>query len=77
MPSIVERYVEKFGKSAELYRRGSAAIAGGGHQSRTVDPFPVFVDEAKGALKWDADGNELIDYMMGFGATQYFTGGAA
>ena len=68
MPSIVERYVEKFGKSAELYRRGSAAIAGGGHQSRTVDPFPVFVDEAKGALKWDADGNELIDYMMGFGA---------
>jgi glutamate-1-semialdehyde 2,1-aminomutase len=28
----------------------------------------VFINEGKGAVKYDVDGNELIDYMMGFGA---------
>ena len=68
MATILERYAEKFRGSAELFERGKEAIPGGGHQSRVVRPFPIFVDEAKGALKWDADGNELVDYMMGYGA---------
>jgi len=68
MSAIVDRYVEKFGKSAELFRRGSASIPGGGHQSRVVLPFPHYVNEAKGALKWDVDGNELVDYVIGFGS---------
>ena len=68
MATILERYTEKFRGSAELFERGKEAIPGGGHQSRVVRPFPIFVDEAKGALKWDADGNELVDYMMGYGA---------
>ena len=68
MATILERYRQKFRRSGELFEEGKGVIAGGGHQSRMVRPHPIFVDEARGALKWDADGNELIDYMMGFGA---------
>jgi len=68
MSSILERYQEKFKKSGEVYERAVQLIPTGGHQSRVVRPFPVYVDDARGALKWDADGNELIDYVMGYGA---------
>lgn len=68
MVSIVDRYMQKFQKSAQLYRQAEDTIPGGGHQSRVVHPFPHYVNEARGALKWDADGNELVDYMMGFGS---------
>ena len=68
MSNIVDRYFDKFRGSAELYERATAIVPGGGHQSRVVRPFPHYVNEAKGALKWDIDGNELVDYNMGFGA---------
>lgn len=68
MSAIIERYMRKFQRSAALYRRAEDTIPGGGHQSRVVHPFPHYVNEARGALKWDADGNELVDYNMGFGA---------
>ena len=68
MATIVERYREKFRKSGEMFERGSDLMPGGGHQSRTVYPHPVYVEHGKGALKWDVDGNELVDYMMGYGA---------
>ena len=68
MPTIVERYEQRFPKSAQLYEQGKTLIPGGGHQSRTVRPFPIYVEHAEGALKWDVDGNEIVDYMMGYGA---------
>lgn len=68
MATIEDKYREKFRRSGELFEEGKILIPGGGHQSRVVRPHPVFVEEAKGAIKWDVDGNELIDYMMGFGA---------
>ena len=68
MASILERYQEKFKKSADIYQSAVQLIPTGGHQSRIIRPFPIYVDDASGALKWDADGNELIDYIMGYGA---------
>lgn len=68
MSTIVDRYAQKFQKSAHLFEQGKAVTPGGAHQSRRVHPFPVYVEHARGALKWDVDGNELVDYMMGFGA---------
>ena len=68
MPTIVERYTQKFRGSAELAEQGRDAVPGGAHLTRPISPHPVFVDEARGPLKWDADGNELVDYMMGYGA---------
>ena len=68
MSKIIQQYSEKFRNSGAMYARAAGTVAGGGHQSRIVHPHPIYVDEAHGTKKWDVDGNELIDYMMGFGA---------
>lgn len=55
--------------SAELDRRSREVIpAGLTHDSRTLSPYPIHVDRAAGARKWDVDGNELVDYFGGHGA---------
>src|SRR4051812_10931582 len=38
------------------------------HDGRYVTPFPLYVERSQGAYKWDADGNQLIDYWTGHGA---------
>ena len=68
MATILERYEQKFRGSRKAYESAAGLIPGGGHQSRVVKPFPLFVAEGSGGSKRDVDGNELIDYMMGFGA---------
>jgi glutamate-1-semialdehyde 2,1-aminomutase len=55
--------------SAELYSRASKVIpAGLTHDSRTLLPYPIYATRAKGPRKWDADGNEYVDYFGGHGA---------
>ena len=67
--TIDEEYRQKFARSGALYERARGVIAGGiTHDSRVFSPFPVYVDRAEGARKWDADGTELLDYWMGHGA---------
>ncbi len=67
--TIDEAFKKKFARSAELYARSRECIAGGiTHDSRNFAPFPVYVERAEGAYKWDADGNKLTDYWMGHGA---------
>ena len=68
MTTIHERFEQKFAKSKEMFEQGRDLIPGGGHQTRAVRPFPIYVEHGKGGLKWDVDGNEIIDYMMGYGA---------
>lgn len=54
-----------------LRDRAAAVIPGGmyGHQSTALlpDDYPQFFDRARGARLWDADGNELIDFMCAYG----------
>src|SRR5687768_4287011 len=38
------------------------------HDTRMMEPFPVYVTHAKGAYKWDEDGHKLVDYFVGHGA---------
>src|SRR5919204_5933251 len=67
--AIDEAFRKRFARSAELYERSRATIAGGiTHDSRNFAPFPIYVERAEGARKWDVDGNELIDHWMGHGA---------
>jgi glutamate-1-semialdehyde 2,1-aminomutase len=40
--------------------------AGVGSLFRLADPFPMMIKRAKGARVWDADGNEYLDFMLGF-----------
>ncbi len=68
MATIIERYERKFPGSRRAYESAAGLIPGGGHQSRVVKPFPIFARDGSGGTKRDVDGNEIIDYMMGFGA---------
>jgi glutamate-1-semialdehyde aminotransferase/predicted aldo/keto reductase-like oxidoreductase len=38
-------------------------------ESRDGHPFPLFISRAKGCRAWDAEGNEFLDYTMGWGST--------
>ena len=55
----------------DLRDRAEAVIPGGmyGHQSTRLlpDDYPQFFSRAKGARLWDADGNELLDFMCAYG----------
>ncbi len=55
--------------SAAAFERASELFPGGvTHDSRLMNPYPLTVVRAKGARKWDADGNEYVDYFGGHGA---------
>jgi glutamate-1-semialdehyde 2,1-aminomutase len=66
---IEQRYVESHPGSEALYRRASKVLPSGvTHDSRFLQPFPIYVAKAEGARKWDVDGHEYVDYVMGHGA---------
>ncbi len=57
-----------FEKSLAWQARAKAALVGGGQpHKRSQPPEPVMVAGGKGSHFWDADGNDYIDYLMGYG----------
>ncbi|MGI8552761.1 MAG: aspartate aminotransferase family protein [Dehalococcoidia bacterium] len=69
MATILETYERNHEGSAALFAEASAVFPGGvTHDTRHVTPFPLYVEHATGSRKWDVDGNEIIDYVMGHGA---------
>src|SRR5947199_6525064 len=67
--TVPETYRALHPKSLALYERARGVIPGGvTHDGRHLRPFPIYVDRAEGALKWDVDGHEYVDYWMGHGA---------
>lgn len=63
----------KYNKSLEWFNRAAEVIPGGIYGSKSpgfVVPgaFPYFFTHGKGSRLWDADGNEFIDYMCGYGS---------
>jgi len=58
-------------RSAELLRRAQAVIPGGVNSPvrafRGVGGTPLFINRAKGAHIWDADGNRYVDYVGSWG----------
>ncbi|MHB8629961.1 MAG: glutamate-1-semialdehyde 2,1-aminomutase [Aggregatilineales bacterium] len=58
-------------KSTELYTLAQKVIPGGVNSPvrafRGVGGTPLFIDHAKGAHIWDADGNRFIDYVLSWG----------
>jgi len=56
-------------RSRELHERARGVIPGGiTHDIRRAAPFPVGIVRAEGSHKTDADGHDLICYVMGHGA---------
>jgi glutamate-1-semialdehyde 2,1-aminomutase len=71
MPTIGElerEYVEKHSTSKKLFERAQNCFASGvTHDARFAKPFPIYAANALGGKKWDVDGNEYVDYVMGHG----------
>jgi glutamate-1-semialdehyde 2,1-aminomutase len=66
---IVGAYRQKTPGSARLADRARGVFPSGiVHDARRLDPYEVYVTHAKGARKWDVDGNEYLDYYGGHGA---------
>jgi glutamate-1-semialdehyde 2,1-aminomutase len=67
--TVGEELAERMAGSAELYERAKPIFPGGvTHDSRYLEPFPIYVTRAEASRKWDVDGNEYVDYFGGHGA---------
>jgi glutamate-1-semialdehyde 2,1-aminomutase len=67
--TIAERLQARNSGSAALYQRALETFPSGvTHDSRYLEPFPLYVSHAEGPHKWDVDGNEYVDYFGGHGA---------
>jgi glutamate-1-semialdehyde 2,1-aminomutase len=67
--SLTERYEAEFANSRKLFEQARDIFPNGvTHDLRYLEPFPVYIDRAQGAAKWDVDGHQLIDYWSGHGA---------
>ncbi len=61
-------YVARTPKSKQAHDRAQRVTPSGVHSNfRNFDPHPTFIDRAEGSRIWDVDGNEYIDFTMGFG----------
>src|SRR5205823_6083835 len=53
---LAERYAHEFAGSKDRYDRARGLFpAGVTHDLRYLEPFPVYIDRAAGAHKWDVD----------------------
>ena len=61
----------KVTRSQELFERASKLMPGGVNSPvrafRSVGRTPFFVEKAKGAYLYDADGNRYLDYVCSWG----------
>lgn len=66
MRDYVKNYERKTSKSKRLYSRSTKVFPGGiSHNIRNFEPYPFFVNSAKGRHLRDVDGNKYTDYWMG------------
>jgi len=61
----------QYQRSSSLFKEAQAVIPGGVNSPvrafKSVGGTPIFVERAKGAYLYDADGNKLIDYISSWG----------
>jgi glutamate-1-semialdehyde 2,1-aminomutase len=66
MRDYVKDYERKTARSKRLYSRSARVFPGGiSHNIRYFEPYPFFVNSAKGKQLRDVDGNRYTDYWMG------------
>lgn len=69
LTTLADQYAAAFPGSQARFETAKTLIpCGVTHDTRMMDPFPVYVSHAKGSRKWDVDGHELVDYFVGHGA---------
>jgi glutamate-1-semialdehyde 2,1-aminomutase len=68
-PRLQDMYTDALPASRALFERARRLFPDAvTHDNRRMQPFPLYVDRADGALKWDVDGRRYVDYWMGHGA---------
>jgi glutamate-1-semialdehyde 2,1-aminomutase len=68
-PTVQDAYTDALPTSRALFERARRLFPDAvTHDNRRMQPFPLYVDRADGACKWDVDGRRYIDYWMGHGA---------
>ncbi len=70
LPIPVERLALKLKKSAKLFAEAKKFIPNGSSSLIRVasyDPCPPFIFKGKGSRIWDEDGNEYLDFNLGYG----------
>ena len=66
---LFEAYRAARPKSAALFARAEKSLGGkAGHDLRHFSPMPLYIERGKGSRKWDVDGHEYIDFLLGNGA---------
>jgi glutamate-1-semialdehyde 2,1-aminomutase len=69
MTNILGSYSSLHPRSVQLYQQALQTFPSGvTHDVRFLPPFPLYIERAQGCRKWDVDGNEIVDYVMGHGA---------
>lgn len=67
--SIESDYAALHPRSAALHERAVKVLPSGvTHDSRYLRPFLIALERADGPRKWDVDGLEYVDYVMGHGS---------
>lgn len=68
MGGATERSTRTRERQQAMYRRATKVLPGGTDSNwRAWGENTVYVDRGKGALVWDADGNEFVDLRLGYG----------
>jgi glutamate-1-semialdehyde 2,1-aminomutase len=68
-PTLTERFQKEFANSRKLFEQAKTVFPNGvTHDLRHLEPFPIYIERAAGAHKWDVDGHQLIDFWSGHGA---------
>jgi glutamate-1-semialdehyde 2,1-aminomutase len=67
--TLADRYAAAFPGSKKRFEEARGIFpCGVTHDTRMMDPFPVYISHTKGAHKWDVDGHKLVDYFVGHGS---------
>lgn len=71
--SSIDRETRTFEKrtprSKQIFEKARDLTPFGVHSNyRFIDPYPLYFSHANGSKIWDVDGNQYLDFNMGFGA---------
>jgi glutamate-1-semialdehyde 2,1-aminomutase len=65
----LQEYRRRTKKSARTWEAAKRRIPSGVNSNyRFVEPYPLYIQKARGSRVWDADGNAYVDFNMAFGA---------
>ncbi len=69
LSEALREYERRTPKSAKIWEHAKIWTPLGVHSNyRFLDPYPFYVRRGEGVHLWDADGNDFLDFNMGFGA---------